>query len=336
MQTRRLGPFEVAPIGLGCMCLSHAYGHPPGPEMGARVLNAALDLGYTHLDTAALYGFGANETLLGETLKERRSEYTLASKCGLFRDADGKRELDGRPEKIKQTCEDSLKRLQTDIIDLYYLHRWDKRVPIEDSIGALKELVQDGKIKSIGLSEVSASTLRKAHAVHPVSAVQTEYSLWTRNPETAVLETCEELGVGFVAFSPLGRGFLAGAVRDINELPPKDIRLNMPRFKPEHFSKNLELLEGLSEIAQDNDCTMAQLSLAWVLAQGDHVHAIPGTTNLDHLRENVEASSVELGEETIGRLDALINPNTVSGPRYGAATLPEIDTEDVELSRYVA
>lgn len=335
MRSRQLGPFDASPIGLGCMCLSHAYGHPPGPEMGAKVLNTALDLGYTHLDTAALYGFGANETLLGDTLNNRRGEYTLASKCGMFRDAEGKREIDGRPEKIKQTCEDSLKRLQTDIIDLYYLHRWDKRIPIEDSVGALKELVQDGKIKTIGLSEVSAASIRKAHAVHPVTAVQTEYSLWTRNPETAVLETCKKLGIAFVAFSPLGRGFLTGAVRDVNALPEKDIRLNMPRFKPEHFSKNLGLLEALSEIARDNNCTMAQLSLAWVLAQGDHIHAIPGTTRLDHLQENMEAANAELGPETINRLNALINPNTVSGPRYGAATLPEIDTEDVDLSRYV-
>jgi hypothetical protein len=334
MQSRQLGPFEVSSIGLGCMCLSHAYGHPPGPEMGAKVLNAALDLGYTHFDTAALYGFGANETLLGDALESRRGEYILASKCGMFRDAEGKREIDGRPEKIRQTCEDSLRRLQTDIIDLDYLHRWDKRIPIEESVGALKELVQDGKIKTIGLSEVSAASIRKAHAVHPVAAVQTEYSLWTRNPETAVLGTCEELGIGFVAFSPLGRGFLAGAVHDVSALPSKDIRLNMPRFKPEHFSKNLGLLKGLSEIARENDCTMAQLSLAWVLAQGDHILAIPGTTSLDHLQENMESPDIELGFETIERLNALINPKTVSGPRYGAATLPEIDTEDVDAGRY--
>ncbi len=334
MQTRQLGPFEVSSIGLGCMCLSHAYGQPPGPETGAKVLNAALDLGYTHLDTAALYGFGANETLLGDTLKNRRSEYMLASKCGMFCDAEGKREIDGRPEKLRQTCEDGLKRLRTEIIDLYYLHRWDKRIPIEESVGALKELVHEGKIKTIGLSEVSAATIRKAHAVHPVAAVQTEYSLWTRNPETAVLETCKELGIGFVAFSPLGRGFLTGAVRDANALPSKDIRLNMPRFKPEHFSKNLGLLTELSRIARENNCTMAQLSLAWVLAQGDHIHAIPGTTNVDHLHENGEAADVELSAETIESLNALINPNTVSGPRYGAATLPEIDTEEVDIRRY--
>ncbi len=336
MQTRLLSGVEVSPIGLGCMCVSHAYGHPPGPEAGAKVLTTALDLGYTHLDTAALYGFGSNETLLGNSLKNRRGEYFLASKCGMFRDAAGKREIDGSPSKIKQTCIESLQRLQTDVIDLYYLHRWDKRIPIEESVGALKELVDEGKIKTIGLSEVSATTLRKAHAVHPIAAVQTEYSLWTRNAETAILDACKELGVTFVAFSPLGRGFLGGDVRELSALPEKDIRLNMPRFKPEHFSQNLGLLDGLAAIARENNCTMAQLSLAWGLSQGDHVVAIPGTTSLDHLQENFWAADLALTPETLERLNALINPNTVSGPRYGAATLPEIDTEDEDLSRYAA
>jgi hypothetical protein len=336
MQARQLGEVEVSPIGLGCMCVSHAYGYPPSPAEGARVLTSALDLGYTHLDTAALYGFGANEILLGNTLKHRRSEYFLASKCGMFRDTAGKREIDGSPAKIKQTCEESLQRLQTEIIDLYYLHRWDKRVPIEESVGAMKELVNEGKIKTIGLSEVSAATLRKAHAVHPVAAVQTEYSLWTRNAETAILDACKELGVTFVGFSPLGRGFLTGGVRELSALHEKDIRLNMPRFKPEHFSKNLGLLEKLAEIARENDCTMAQLSLAWVLSQGDHIIAIPGTTSLEHLRENIRAADFKLTTETLDRLNALINPKTVSGPRYGAATLPEIDTEEEDLSRYAA
>ena len=207
MQTRKLGPFEISALGLGCMSLSHAYGTPPDPETAGEVLLKALDLGYSFIDTAALYGFGANETLIGNVLKHRRGEYVLASKCGMFRNAQGLREVDGRPEILTKTCEDSLKRLQTDVIDLYYLHRWDKRVPIEDSIGAMSDMVKQGKVKTIGLSEVSAETLRKAHRVHPITAVQTEYSLWTRNPEIAVLDACRELGVAFVAFSPLARGF---------------------------------------------------------------------------------------------------------------------------------
>lgn len=334
MAKRKLGKFDVAPIGLGCMCLSHAYGHPPDAESAAKLLHKALDLGYDHLDTAALYGFGANETLIGKTLKDRRGEYVLASKCGMFRKGAGQREINGDPVLIKKTCEDSLTRLQTDVIDLYYLHRWDKRRPIEESVGALKDLVLEGKIKSYGLSEVSAQTIRKAHAVHPVAAVQTEYSLWTRNPETAVLDTCADLGITLVAFSPLARGFLTGTLRDVSALPEKDIRLNMPRFKPEHFSKNLALLGGLSEIARRNGCTMGQLALAWVLAQGDHIVAIPGTTRLDHLEENWKAEDVTLDDASIAELEALINPKTVSGPRYPAATLPEIDTEEVELNRY--
>ena len=328
MHTRKLGPFSVSAIGLGCMNLSHAYGTPPDPATAAKVLNAALDLGYTMLDTAALYGFGANETLIGNTLKQRRREFVLASKCGMFRNAAGVREVNGHPDVLRQTCEDSLKRLQTDVIDLYYLHRWDKRYPIEDQIGAMAEMVRQGKVKTIGLSEVSAATLRKAHAVHPIAAVQTEYSLWTRNAEIAVLQACEELGAAFVAFSPVARGFLAGSVRDVAALPPKDIRLAMPRFQGDNFAKNLKLLDGFSALAKENDCTMAQLALAWVLAQGDHVIPIPGTTRLDHLAENAAAADIQLSPDTVKRVGALINRHTVAGPRYNAATLPEIDTED--------
>ncbi len=212
MDQRKLGDFEVSAIGLGCMSLSHAYGSPPPRDQAERVLKGALDAGYTFLDTAAVYGVGHNETLVGEVLKDRRSDYVLASKCGLTN--GDQRELNGHPDVLKATCEGSLKRLQTDVIDLYYLHRWDKRVPIEDSVGALADLVKEGKIRAIGLSEVSAPTLRRAHAVHPIAALQTEYSPWTRNPEIAVLDACRELGVTFVAFSPVGRGFLAGGVSD--------------------------------------------------------------------------------------------------------------------------
>ena len=212
MRARKIGPFDVPAIGLGCMSLSHAYGTPPAPEDAARLLNHALDMGCTFLDTAALYGFGANETLIGNTLKARRHEYVLASKCGISKNAEGKREINGRPEELLKTLDESLSRLQTDVIDLYYLHRWDKRVPIEESVGALKRMVEAGKVKAIGLSEVSAATLRKAHAVHPIAAVQSEYSLWTRNPEIAVLDACKELGTAFVAFGAVGRAFLAGAL----------------------------------------------------------------------------------------------------------------------------
>jgi aryl-alcohol dehydrogenase-like predicted oxidoreductase len=310
------------------MSLSHAYGTPPAPDVAAAVLLKALDLGYTHIDTAALYGFGANETLIGNTLGRRRHEYVLATKGGMFRNAQGQREIDGRPEIIKKHCEESLKRLRTDVIDIYYLHRWDKRLPVEESVGAIADLVQEGKVKTLGLSEVSAETIRKAHRVHPVAAVQTEYSLWTRNPEVAVLKTCHALGIALVAFSPLARGFLTGELRDVSTLPPKDIRLAMPRFQGENFARNLGLLDGLAAIATENDCTMGQAALAWLLAQGDHVIPIPGTTRLDHLAENIDAASVRLSPRTLDRLNTLINSRTVSGPRYNAAILPEIDTED--------
>jgi aryl-alcohol dehydrogenase-like predicted oxidoreductase len=321
--TRNLGPFQVSTIGLGCMGLSHAYGTPPDPGAAAQVLLKALDLGYTFFDTAALYGLGANETLIGDTLGHRRREFVLASKCGMLRP----RELDGRPEVLKRTCEDSLRRLQTGVIDLYYLHRWDKRVPIEDSVGALADLVKEGKVRTIGLSEISAATLRKAHAVHPVTAVQTEYSLWTRNAEIAVLDACREIGAAFVAFSPLARGFLTGTLRDVTNLPPRDIRLAMPRFQGENFARNVKLLDGFSAIARENDCSMAQLALAWLLAKAPHIVPIPGTTRLDHLAGNAAAGEVRLIPGAMEKMEALINTNTVSGPRYNASTLPEIDTE---------
>ena len=329
MKSRTLGSFAVSTIGLGCMSLSHAYGTPPDAEAAATVLLKALDLGYTHFDTAALYGFGANEALIGRTLKSHRTEFVLATKGGMFRNAQGQREIDGHPDAIKQHCEESLRRLQTDVIDLYYLHRWDKRLPVEESVGAVAELVKEGKVKTIGLSEVSATTIRKAHRVHPITAVQTEYSLWTRNPEVAVLDTCRELGITLVAFSPLGRGFLTGELKDVSALPPKDIRLAMPRFQGEHFERNLGLLDRLSPVARGVGCTMAQLALAWLLAQSGDIVPIPGTTRLDHLEENVGATEILLTPETVAKLNDLVNPRTVSGARYNAATQVEIDTEEM-------
>jgi aryl-alcohol dehydrogenase-like predicted oxidoreductase len=329
MKHRTVGPFSVSALGLGCMTLSHAYGNPPDPATAANVLRRALDLGYNFFDTAAQYGFGANETLLGNVLKDRRRDIVLASKAGMFRNAQGVREVDARPEVLKKTCDDALIRLQTDVIDLYYLHRWDKRVPVEDSIGALSDLVKQGKVRTLGISEVSAPTLRKAHAVHPITALQTEYSLWTRDAEVAVLDACEELGIAFVAFSPVARGFLAGAVRDVATLPPKDIRLAQPRFMGENFQRNLKLLDGFIAIACENDCTPAQLALAWLIAQRDYIIPIPGTTRLDHLEENRGALDIRLSADTMARLNVLINAKTVSGPRYNDATFPEIDTERV-------
>jgi hypothetical protein len=331
MQTRRIGPFSVSAIGLGCMNLSHAYGAPPPPEEGARVLLRALDLGVTLFDTAALYGYGGNEELVGRVLKPHRSKITLASKCGMtgVTFPDGiKRVIDGRPETLKRTCEESLKRLQTDGIDLYYLHRWDKKVPIEDSIGALSDLVREGKVRAIGLSEVSAATLRKAHAVHPIAAVQSEYSLWTRNPEIAVLDACKELGAAFVAFSPVARAYLTGTLRDPSTLEPKDIRLAMPRFQGDTYQANLKLLDGYAAIARDVGCTQAQLALAWLLAKGENIVPIPGTKNIAHLEEDLSAAAVRLSADVVARLDALINQKTVAGPRYNAATQAEIDTEE--------
>lgn len=313
------------------MNLSHAYGAPVSPEQGERVLLTALDAGVTLFDTATLYGFGANETLVGRVMKPHRSRFTLASKCGMQGvdvNGDGKlvRVIDGRPETLRQTCEDSLRRLQTDVIDLYYLHRWDKRVPIEDSVGALADLVRAGKIRSIGLSEVSAATLRRAAAVHPIAAVQTEYSLWTRNPEIAVLDACRELGTAFVAFSPVARGFLCGPM-DVGALDAKDIRRAMPRFSPDNYAANARLLPAYQALAAEAGCTPAQLAIAWLLQRGEHIIPIPGTTSVDHLLEDLGAADVRLSADVMARVEALINQQTVTGPRYNPQGTGEVDTE---------
>jgi aryl-alcohol dehydrogenase-like predicted oxidoreductase len=327
MNQRRLGPFQVSALGLGCMNLSHAYGTPPEKKDAEALLLSALDQGVTLFDTAALYGFGVNEALVGEVLSPHRSTFTLASKGGLH-GVDGKRVVDGRPETIKWSCEQSLKRLRTEVIDLYYLHRWDKKVPIEDSVGAMADLVREGKVRTIGLSEVSATTIRKAHAVHPVTAVQTEYSLWTRNPEIAVLDACRELGAAFVAFSPLARGFLPGTLRDVGTLMAGDIRKTMPRFQPDAYAANLKLLDPLAEVARANGCTLAQLALAWLLHKAPHIIPIPGTRSVAHLSENLGAEKVRLDADTMARLDEILNRRTVVGPRYESAAQAGVDTEE--------
>ena len=335
MQTRNLGPFTVSSIGLGCMNLSHAYGVPPSPADAERVLLGALDAGVTLFDTAALYGFGANETLVGRVLGPHRHRFTLASKGGMagVQFDDGvKRVIDGRPETLRRNCEDSLRRLQTDCIDLYYLHRWDKKVPIEDSMGALGDLVRAGKVRALGLSEVSAATIRKAHAVHPITAVQTEYSLWTRNPEIAVLDACRDIGAAFVAFSPVARGFLCDTLHDVGTLQAKDIRRGMPRFAPEAYAANLRLLPGYRALAADAGCSPAQLALAWLLHKAPHIIPIPGTTNLAHLTEDLAADAVRLSPDLLARLEALINQHTVTGPRYNAQSSVEVDTEEFSAS----
>ncbi|WP_088281327.1 aldo/keto reductase [Ideonella sp. A 288] len=331
MQQRRIGPFDVSAIGLGCMNLSHAYGAPPPVEDAERLLLKALDLGVTLFDTAALYGFGANETLVGRVLKPHRSRITLCSKGGMAGVSfpDGvKRVIDGSPAAIRRNCEDSLKRLGTDVIDLYYLHRWDKQVPIEDSVGEMARLVAAGKVRALGLSEVSAATLRRAHAVHSIAAVQTEYSLWTRNPEIAVLAACHKIGATFVAFSPVARAFLTNTFHDVSTLDAKDIRRSMPRFTAEHYAANLRLLDGHVRLASEVGCTPAQLALAWLLTRGEHVVPIPGTTNPDHLAEDVGAAGVRLTPQTVAALDALINQHTVVGARYNAQASSEVDTEE--------
>lgn len=332
MQQRQIGPFQVSALALGCMSLSYAYGVPPAPEHGERVLLAALDAGITHFDTAALYGFGINEELVGRVLKPHRQRIMLASKGGMAGvdvAGDGKlvRVIDGRPEAIRRNCEDSLRRLGVDVIDLYYLHRWDKKVPIEDSVGELSRLVERGHVRTIGLSEVSAATIRKAHAVHPLAAVQTEYSLWTRNPEIAVLDACAQLGIAFVAFSPVARGFLSARLQDVQALEAKDIRRGMPRFEPGNYAGNLRLLPAYEAVARKAGCTPAQLALAWLLHKAPHIVPLFGTTQLDHLSENIAAAQVSLTPALMAEVEQVINRHTVVGNRYNDQSNREVDTE---------
>lgn len=326
---RNLAGTMVRPLGLGCMNLSHGYSNFPSYADGATLLRHALEAGVDHFDTATLYGRGCNEELLGAALGKRRDDFFLASKCGLEIMAPGERgRIDGRPETIRAQAEASLNRLGTNYIDLYYLHRLDPDVPVEESVGALADLVAEGAIGAIGLSEVSAATLRRAAAEYPIAAVQNEYSLATRNSELGLLEACRELGTAFVAFSPLCRAFLTGTLRDPQSLPEQDMRRSMPRFSAENYPANLRLLAQVEAIADRLGISCAQLALAWVLAQGEHVHAIPGTTSTDHLDENLGAGDIVLDEATLTELGDIINSGTMHGARYNAGQQRTIDTEE--------
>ena len=334
METRRIGSLNVSPIGLGCMSMSMGYG-PADDATSAKLLNRALDMGYRFLDTASMYGGGHNESLIGETLRSRRDEYVLASKCGFVKDHQGKAIIDGRPDTLKAQCEASLKRLKTDVIDLYYLHRLDPNVPIEESVGALGDLVREGKIREIGLSEISSSTLSRAHKEYAVAAVQSEYSLWSRTPEFRLLQTCTELGITFVPFSPLGRQFFTGKALDVTQLPDNDIRCTnaRPRFEPLAFQQNKQLLVPFKKLAEQLGCSMAQLSLAWLTNQADSngnktLVPIPGTKTIEYMEENIGASDLVLDEQTLVMLDQMINEQVVVGQRYTDSIMSSTDSEN--------
>lgn len=324
---RKFGTRSVKPIGFGCMSLSWGYGEMPPEADALALLNASLDLGYDHLDTANIYGLGHNETLIGKALKDRRGEYFLATKTGIVIEGQN-RGIDCSPDAIRRNIDASLARLQTDHVDLYYMHRFDPKVPVADMAGAMGELIAAGKIGGYGVSEWSAAHIREAHAVTPMLAVQTEYSLWSRQAEIAVLDTCAELGITFVAFSPVARGVLAGGVRDPAMLAERDLRRTMPRFNAENWPKNRALVDAFTAIAAREGVTPAQLSLGWVLARGEHVVAIPGTANSAHLAQNIARADWTMPPALAAELDALINRHTVAGPRYGPAMQATIDTED--------
>ena len=321
MKTRTLGPNgpEVSAIGLGCMGMSAFYGGGDEAQSIA-VIHRALDLGVTLLDTAEMYGPHTNEVLVGKALKGRRDQAFLATKFGIGYNADRTRlAVDGRPENVRRAIEGSLQRLGADHVDLYYLHRVDPDTPIEDTVGAMAELVQEGKVRFLGLSEAAPGTLRKAHATHPITALQTEYSLWSREPEDELFATVRELGIGFVPYSPLGRGFLSGDIRSIDDLAPDDFRRTNPRFMGENFQKNLDLVEAVKTIAADKGVTAAQLALAWVLAQGDDLVPIPGTRRIPTLEQNAATVDLVLTPEDLARIDAVFPKGAASGHRYAEA-----------------
>ncbi|MGM3162050.1 aldo/keto reductase [Dickeya undicola] len=329
MQQRKLGPQgpTVSALGLGCMGMSDFYSTGQDEKEAIATLHRALELGVTLLDTADMYGPHTNETLVGNAIKGKRDQVFLATKFGILRDPANPnlRGVCGRPEYIRQAVEGSLKRLGVEVIDLYYQHRVDPAVPIEESVGALADLVKAGKIRYIGLSEASAATLERAHRVHPITALQSEYSLWTRDVETEILPTCRRLGIGFVPYSPLGRGFLTGAIKQQDDLAADDFRRANPRFSDENFAKNLQLVDKITQLAQEKAVTPSQLALAWVLAQGEHIVPIPGTKRRRYLEENVGALSVLLTARELDDINAIFPPEIAAGARYGQEGMATLD-----------
>ncbi len=322
MKRRRLGELEVSAIGLGCMSMTPIYGEPSEPEAIATI-HRAVALGVDLIDTADAYGDGANEELVGRALKGRRDKVVLATKFGNIRYPDGRREVNGRPDYVPQACEASLKRLGVDVIDLYYLHRVDPSVPIEETIGAMARLVAQGKVRHLGISEAAPATLRRAHRTHRLAALQTEYSLWTREPEAGLLDLCAELGIGYVAYSPLGRGFLTGTVSEA-ALGAKDRRRDMPRFQGDNFKRNAALLEALRALAAKEGCSPAQLALAWLLARRGFIVPLPGTKQRKWLEENVAAADLAPSGETLAALDRAFPPNAAAGTRYPEAMMKRV------------
>ncbi len=328
MKTRTLGGgLEVSAIGLGCMGLSDFYSSSRDDEVaGIGLIRHALDAGVTLLDTADMYGPFTNEVLVGKAIRGQRERVVLATKFGIVRNAKGERlGVDGRPDYVRACCEASLRRLDVDCIDLYYQHRIDPATPIEETVGALANLVGEGKVRHVGLSEASVDTIRRAHAVHPISAIQSEYSLWSRDPEDEILPLCRELGIGFVAYSPLGRGFLAGRFRSIDDLAIDDWRRNSPRFQSGNFEKNLDLVRRVEAIAAKKHCTPSQLALAWLLARVGNVVPIPGTTNIDRLAQNVAAADIVLDAQDLDAIEAIAPRGVASGARYAEASLRELN-----------